>query len=180
MRKGQIRRVNLSLHLTPDQSRADLRAMQQLQKWHQSMDKAASIDDTNMEIRTFHRNVYLAGLQLHLMDPTLCRHVAESLGREELTLAELLGELSPPVAAPVESDSSAEHLAQLQKIHAEIAALKPLMEQQKLALQQLRMAGKMAGAPEPERTANGKEELDLSQVDAPTEKMKKIKQKGIF
>lgn len=176
MRKGQIRRVNLSLHLTPTQSRADLRAMQQLQKWHQSVDNAASIDDTNMEIRTFHRNVYLAGLQLHLMDPALCRHVAESLGREELTLAELLGELMPSEA----EDSSAEHLAQLQKIHAEIAALKPLMEQQKLALQQLRMAGKMAGAPDPERAANGKEELDLSQVDAPTEKMKKVRAKGIF
>lgn len=173
MRKGQIRRVNLSLHLTPTQSRADLRAMQQLQKWHQSVDNAASIDDTNMEIRTFHRNVYLAGLQLHLMDPTLCRHVAESLGREALTLAELLAELMPQTV----DDSSSEHMAQLQKIHAEIAALKPLMEQQKLALQQLRMAGKMA---EPERAANGKEALDLSQVDAPTEKMKKVRAKGIF
>lgn len=173
MRKGQIRRVNLSLHLTPTQSRADLRAMQQLQKWHQSVDNAASIDDTNMEIRTFHRNVYLAGLQLHLMDPALCRHVAESLGREALTLAELLRELMPSET----EDSSAEHLAQLQKIHAEIAALKPLMEQQKLALQQLKMAGKMA---EPERAASGKEALDLSQVDAPTEKMKKVRAKGIF
>lgn len=173
MRKGQIRRVNLSLHLTPDQSRADLRAMQQLQAWHQSMDKAASIDDTNMEIRTFHRNVYLAGLQLHLMDPALCRHVAESLGREELTLAELLGELMPQAV----DDSSSEQMAQLQKIHEEIAALKPLMEQQKLALQQLRMAGKTA---EPERAASGAEERDLSEVDAPTEKMKKVRAKGIF
>lgn len=173
MRKGQIRRVNLSLHLTPDQSRADLRAMQQLQAWHQSMDKATSIDDTNMEIRTFHRNVYLAGLQLHLMDPALCRHVAESLGREELTLAELLGELMPQTV----DDSSSEQMAQLEKIHEEIAALKPLMEQQKLALQQLRMAGKTA---EPERAASGAEERDLSEVDAPTEKMKKVRAKGIF
>lgn len=176
MRKGQIRRVNLSLHLTPDQSRADLRAMQQLQAWHQSMDKAASIDDTNMEIRTFHRNVYLAGLQLHLMDPAACRHVAESLGREELTLAELLGELMPQTV----DDSSNEQMAQLQKIHAEIAALKPLMEQQKLALQQLRLAGKTVGSPEPERAASGAEERDLSEVDAPTEKMKKVRAKGIF
>ena len=176
MRKGQIRRVNLSLHLTPDQSRADLRAMQQLQAWHQSMDKAASIDDTNMEIRTFHRNVYLAGLQLHLMDPALCRHVAESLGREELTLAELLGELMPQTV----DDSSNEQMAQLQKIHAEIAALKPLMEQQKLALQQLRLAGKTAGSPEPERAASGAEERELSEVVAPTEKMKKVRAKGIF
>lgn len=179
MRKGQIRRVNLSLHLTPDQSRADLRAMQQLQKWHQSMDKSASIDDTNMEIRAFHRDVYLAGLQLHLMDPSLCHHVAESLGRETLTLAQLLGELTPQESVPEKAvDTSAEQLAQLQMIRDEVAALKSLLEQQKLTLQQLRMAGKTAA--EPERAASGKEELDLSQVDAPTEKMKKVRQKGIF
>ena len=179
MRKGQIRRVNLSLHLTPGQSRADLRAMQQLQQWHQSMDKTASIDDSNMEIRAFHRDVYLAGLQLHLMDPALCHHVAESLARETLTLGELLGELTPQSAPPKAAEISSEQLAELQKIREEIAALKPLLEQQKLALQQLRMAGKTAGAPEPER-GNSKEELDLSQVDAPTEKMQKIRQKGIF
>lgn len=64
MRKGQIRRVNLSLHLAPEQSRADRRAMQQLQQWHQSVNQSGSIDDSNMEIRAFHRDVYLAGLQL--------------------------------------------------------------------------------------------------------------------
>ncbi|HIE5389984.1 TPA: hypothetical protein ACXNPR_003380 [Enterobacter cancerogenus] len=175
MRKGQIRRVNLSLHLTPDRSRADLRAMQQLQAWHQSMSQSDSIDDTNMEIRAFHRNVYLAGLQLHLLDPTLCRHVAESLGRENLTLAALLAEVQPQP----QSDAASEPLAELQKIREEIAALRPLMEQQKLALQQLRVAAKTASQPAPERSS-GQEEVALSDVDAPTQKMQKVRQKGIF
>ncbi|MFP2422674.1 hypothetical protein ACLEUK_05645 [Pseudescherichia vulneris] len=179
MRNGQIRRVNLSLHLTPEQSRADLRAMQHLQQWHQSLESSAGIDDTNMAIRAFHRDVYLAGLQLHLMDPAVCHHVAESLGRESLSLPALLSELQPQSAPQPPQDTSAEQLAELQKIREEVAALKPLMEQQKLALQQLRMATKNASVSTPERS-NGQEEVALSKVDAPTEKMQKVRQKGIF
>lgn len=175
MRKGQIRRVNLSLHLTPEQSRADLHAMQQLQKWHQSLESAAGIDDANMEIRAFHRNVYLAGLQLHRMDPALCHHVAESLGRENLSLATLLGELQAQPEPERQSESPSAHLEELQKIREEIAALKPLLEQQKLALQQLRMVAKGASAAVPER-----DNVEISPVEAPTEKMQKIRQKGIF
>lgn len=171
MRKGQIRRVNLSLHLTPEQSHADLRAMQQLQQWHQSVNQSASVDDSNMEIRAFHRDVYLAGLQLFLMDPALCHHVAESLGRENLTLVTLLGELQPEL----KPDAPSAQLEELQKIRDEVAALRPLMEQHKLALQQLRLAAKNVSAPAPER-----DNIEVSKVDAPVEKMQKIRQKGIF
>lgn len=171
MRKGQIRRVNLSLHLTPEQSHADLRAMQQLQQWHQSVNQSASVDDSNMEIRAFHRDVYLAGLQLFLMDPALCHHVAESLGRENLTLEKLLSELQPEL----KPDAPSAQLEELQKIRDEVAALRPLMEQHKLALQQLRLAAKNVSAPAPER-----DNIEVSKVDAPVEKMQKIRQKGIF
>lgn len=171
MRKGQIRRVNLSLHLTPEQSHADLRAMQQLQQWHQSVNQSASVDDSNMEIRAFHRDVYLAGLQLFLMDPALCHHVAESLGRENLTLETLLSELQPEL----KPDAPSAQLEELRKIRDEVAALRPLMEQHKLALQQLRLAAKNVSAPAPER-----DNIEVSKVDAPVEKMQKIRQKGIF
>lgn len=171
MHKGQIRRVNLSLHLTPDQSRADLRAMQQLQAWHQSVSQSASVDDSNMAIRAFHRDVYLAGLQLFLLDPALCHHVAESLGRENLTPGTLLDELHPWS----QREAPCAQLAELQKIREEVAALRPLMEQQQHALQQLRLNAKSASAPaaEPERVA-------VSEVSAPVEKMQKVRQKGIF
>lgn len=173
MRNGPIRRVNLSLHLTPEQSHADLRAMKQLQQWHQAVGQSASVDDSNMTIRAFHRDVYLAGLQLFLLDPALCHHVAESLGRENLTLEALLGELQPQ--AQPQPDESSLPLAELQHIRDEIAALRPLMEQQKLALQQLRMSAKSSSAAAPER-----DNVEVSQVDAPVEKMKKVRQKGIF
>ncbi|HFK5799502.1 TPA: hypothetical protein ACG0L7_003383 [Enterobacter hormaechei subsp. oharae] len=171
MRNRQIRRVNLSLHLTPEQSRADLRAMQQLQEWHQSVAPSASVDDANMTIRAFHRDVYLAGLQLFLMDPALCHHVAEALGRENLTLEALLGELQPQA----QRDEPSAQLVELQKIREEVAALKPLMEQQKLALQQLKVAAKRDSTPAPER-----DNVEVSRVDAPVEKMQKVRQKGIF
>ncbi|MEH0888082.1 hypothetical protein [Enterobacter sp. UNJFSC 003] len=171
MRNGQIRRVNLSLHLTPEQSRADLRAMQQLQLWHQSVNQSDSIDDANMEIRAFHRDVYLAGLQLFLMDPAFCHHVAESLGRDNLTLRGLLAEIQPQA----QQDELSVERVELQKIRQELAALKPLMEQQTLALQQLRLSAKSASAAAPEH-----DNIDVSKVDAPVEKMQKIRQKGIF
>jgi len=175
MHKGKIRRVNLSLHLTPEQSHADLRAMQQLQQWHQSVGQSDNVDDSNMTIRAFHRDVYLAGLQLFLMDPARCHHVAESLGRDNLSFETLLEELQPQQQMQPQADESSVQLAELQKIREEIAALRPLMEQQKLALQQLRLTAKSSSPAAAER-----DNVEVSKVDAPLEKMQKIRQKGIF
>lgn len=97
-----IRRVNLSLHLSPEHSRADLRAMLQLKKWHQALNQTGSHPgDASMEMRRFHRNVYLAGLQLQLLDPQLCSHIAEAMGREALTLNELCSELATAQLLPL-------------------------------------------------------------------------------
>ncbi|EMN5249376.1 hypothetical protein [Enterobacter roggenkampii] len=175
MRKGQIRRVNLSLHLTPEQSHADLRAMQQLQQWHRSVGQSDSVDDSNMAIRAFHRDVYLAGLQLFLMDPARCHHVAESLGREDLTFKQLLEELQPQEPSRDKGDESLIVLAELQKIREEITALRPLMERQKLALKQLRMTTRNDNASAPEH-----DNVEVYNVSSAVEKMKKVRKKGIF
>lgn len=219
MSNGQIRRVNLSLHLSPEHSRADLRAMLQLKKWHQELNQAGSpAGDANMEMRRFHRNVYLAGLQLQLLSPQLCNHVAESMGRETLTLETLCDELSTagllplsagPASAQVEEatvssvDFSKQQLRQmralmsealqrqpaatdetsfqeLSQLRSEVAQLKTLLNQQNLLLQQLRMSGR-ATAQATESTKNGvAEELSLDTLSAPAQKMKQIRQKGIF
>lgn len=213
MRSGQMRRVNLSLHLSPEASRADQRAMMQLKTWHEAVQQAGSgVTEANMEIRRFHRHVYLAGLQLHLLKPQLCSRIAESLGRESLTLESLCAELqhdgllpgeapekTPAAAAdfsqqqleqmrtlmkqilpahsPVASDSGcSEETAMLRR---EVAELKTLLEQQHLLLQQLRVSGRSASAQDSTRNAQA-EEVDLSAVDAPTQKMNKVRQKGIF
>ncbi|MEX3020547.1 hypothetical protein AB4K05_13225 [Kluyvera sp. STS39-E] len=223
MNNRHIRRVNLSLHLSPEHSRADLRAMLQLKKWHQELNQTGSHPgDANMEMRRFHRNVYLAGLQLQLLNPQLCSHIAEAMGREKLTLDDLCGELAsaqllpiPQAEAPAPAvapepavssddfskqqlrqmralmsealsrqpaptagdDSSREELALLR---GEVAQLKTLLNQQNLLLQQLRMSGR-GGAAAAENTKSGQaEELDLSTLGAPAQKMKQIRQKGIF
>ena len=216
MSNRQIRRVNLSLHLSPERSRADLRAMLQLKKWYGAVQRDGSdVNDANMEIRQFHRNIYLSGLQLHLLNPQLCSHVAESLSREGLSLESLCAELQESNLLPValmtgdgdaekEKDFSEQQLAQMctlmaqtlqkqqvaaapsdntqheetAKLREEVAQLKVLLEQQHLLLQQLRVTGRTSAA-EPAKSVNA-EEVDLSTVDAPTQKMSKVRQKGIF
>lgn len=214
MSNGQIRRVNLSLHLSPEHSRADLRAMLQLKKWHQELSQAGNpAGDANMEMRRFHRNVYLAGLQLQLLNPQLCSHVAESMGREKLTLEALCSELASaellPIAASAAEQSapnvdfSKQQLRQMRalmseafqrqpapadetshqelgQLRSEVAQLKTLLDQQNLLLQQLRMSGRTA-APMAESAKSGMAEaLALEALAAPVQKMKKIRQKGIF
>lgn len=221
MSNRHIRRVNLSLHLSPEHSRADLRAMLQLKKWHQALNQTDnSPGDACMEMRRFHRNVYLAGLQLHLLNPQLCSHIAESMGREKLTLESLCSELSnarllPPASEPAPApvaeqpapaaDFSKQQLRQmralmsdalqrqatpapqedashqtLNQLRDEIAQLQTLISQQNLLLQQLRVAGHTA-APAAGNTKHGHTEaLDLSTLTAPAQKMKQIRQKGIF
>lgn len=212
MSNRRIRRVDLSLHLSPEQSRADLRAMLQLKKWHQALSQAGSNPgDISMEMRRFHRNVYLAGLQLQLLSPPLCSHIAESLGREALTLEALCSELASgellPAAtasAPEASASSGEFSKQqlrqmralmsdalqrqsapdeasrqaLEQLHSEVAQLKALLDQQNVLLQQLRMSGRAAEAETAKKGLT--ETLDVNALNAPTEKMKQIRKKGIF
>lgn len=209
MSNRQIRRVNLSLHLSPEHSRADLRAMVHLKKWHEEINSAGgNSSDTSMEIRRFHRNVYLAGLQLQMLNPQLCSHIAESIGRETLTLDDLCAELregqllplaAPQPAAAVEHhpEFSKQQLRQMRALmseaaqrreksegdlsamRGEIAQLKSLLEKQNLLLQQLRLSGRAASATESTK-AGVAEEVALSSLENQSQKMKQIRQKGIF
>ncbi|MEE9954450.1 hypothetical protein [Enterobacter genomosp. S] len=218
MSNGPIRRVNFTLHLSPEHSRADMRAMLQLKKWHEAIKlQGSNPEDTQMEMRRFHRNVYLAGLQLQLLNPLLCSHIAESLGREGLTLDTLCQELSSadllPAhgSAPVETDPakanaefSKQQLRQLRalmsdalqrqppaaldeasreeltQLRSEVVYLKTLLDQQTRLLRKLSSGG--AGSVQPtESVKNGQtEEIALSSLNAPAQKMKAIRQKGVF
>ncbi|HEX4503987.1 MAG TPA: hypothetical protein VH187_22945 [Scandinavium sp.] len=219
MSNGPIRQVNFSLHLRPDSSKADERVLSWLNQWHSDL-KQGSDDrnNANMEIRAFHRNVYLAGLQLQLLEPQLCNAIAESISREDMTLPELVGKLvreklmpegvpmaavtggkaseftsqqlsqleqllsqhKPEVAAAPSGDNglSADQQAEFQRVREELNSLKGVLNQQTRLLQQLQRQG--VSAPAEATKGDGTEESDLSALSAPTEKMQKIKQKGIF
>lgn len=218
MSNGPVRRVNFTLYLSPEHSRADRRAVLQLKQWHQAIKlQGGTPEDSQMEMRRFHRTLYLAGLQLQLLNPLLCSHIAESLGREGLTLDGLCQELSSAgllaagEAAPAEreqakdsADFSKQQLRQLRalmcdalqrqppaaldeasreeltQLRSEVVHLKTLLEQQTRLLRKL-SSGASGGAIPAESAKNGQtEEIALSSLSAPAQKMKAIRQKGIF
>lgn len=201
MHNRHLRRVNFSLHLAPEHSRADLHALQQLKRWRDALPQATrDVGEVNRQIRHFHRRVYLAGLQLQLLKPALCSHIAESLGRESLTLDVLCAELrrdgllpdeaaqsgfSDPqlaqmrdlmsrIAAPVAEPATSADAGELAALREEVAGLRVLLQQQTRLLEQLHV-----GQPRSARSAEKvPEEQDAAA--APLEKLKKIRQKGIF
>jgi hypothetical protein len=225
MSNGQTKRIKLTLHLSPADSQADLRAVAKLSQWHGQLQQSVDTrEDVAMDMRTFHRDVYLAGLQLRLLNPQLCHHVAESIGREHLTLPHLVTELvrcdllpkgrSVDAVEKPSEDFSAQQMQQLQKLlqqavpaapaavageaavsqttqemssaqlaefahlRRELVSMRTLLEQQSLQLAQLRRSEK-AVVQDASRSGQA-EEINLAEMDAPTEKMKKIRQKGIF
>ena len=92
-------------------------------------------------------------------------------------MSDALSRLPAPAPAAAADDASREELTLLR---GEVAQLKTLLNQQHLLLQQLRLSGR-AAAPAAENTRSGQtEELDLSTLGAPAQKMKQIRQKGIF
>jgi hypothetical protein len=225
MSNGQTKRIKLTLHLSPADSQADLRAVAKLSQWHGQLQQSVDTrEDVAMDMRTFHRDVYLAGLQLRLLNPQLCHHVAESIGREHLTLPHLVTELvrcdllpkgtsggavekpsedfsaqqmqqlqkllqqavpAAPAAVAVEAavsqttqEMSSAQLAEFAHLRRELVSMRTLLEQQSLQLAQLRRSEK-AVVQDASRSGQA-EEINLAEMDAPTEKMKKIRQKGIF
>jgi hypothetical protein len=213
MHNSRTKRVNFSLHLRPDDSQADQRAFSELRQWHEGLKQSGrSREDMAMEMRGFHRHVYLAGLQLQRLSPRACGHIAESIGRDSLTLPELMDELSAggllpegtptraaasehfseqqleqlqllletvkPAPAKKTSRAEKDNAAELARLREEIEKMNHLLEQQNSQLQQLRR-GEPGAAPV-EASRGGSEEVALSEVAASAEKMKKIRQKGIF
>lgn len=214
MNKRQTKRINFSLYLSPNESQADLRTVTTLQQWHDGLKQDTHHrDDVAMEIRAFHRNVYLAGLQLHLLNPQLCCHVAESIGRQSLTLTELLAELARcellpvgvpesvsgtgefsgqqlkqlrlllgqtipellPTLAVQESNKHTDQQTEFTRLHGELERIRTLLEQQTSTPQPPHRS-------KPVVTTGGSkmEEMSVSKVAAPAEKIKQIRQKGIF
>lgn len=198
MSNGQSKRVNLTLHLNPGDSQADLRTCATLQRWHNKLkQEESSRVDATLIMRAFHRNIYLAGLQLQLLSPQLCHHVAESISRENMTLPDLVTELvrcellpaGTPINTSVSGEFSEQQLKQLQQMntaqHADFSPLcknleqiRTLLENQSLQLAQLSRSD--TTQVQEVTSKGGSEEMDLNEIAVPIEKMKKIRQKGIF
>lgn len=130
MSKRQAKRLNLALYLNPVISDADRVAMDALQHWYEKT-KQSYPDPENADldtvVRIFHHDIYLAGLHLYLINPRLCRFVAEALAQGEISMAALVQQLAacglwPPqeesAGAAAPSTFSAAQLEQLEQLLA--------------------------------------------------------------
>jgi hypothetical protein len=127
MSNGQAKKLNLSLHLDPATSEADSAAIAALQQWYGDTKQHQGEDDNvNMMVRSFHRDVYVAGLHLHRLHPRLCRYVAESLRQGAASVETLMQQLQTCGLLPVASmASNGEHrfsAAQLEQLEQLFAA----------------------------------------------------------
>lgn len=132
MSDQQAKKLNLALHLNPVVSGADRVAMGALQQWYEKTkqsygDQAAP--ELEGVIRTFHHDIYLAGLHLYLINPRLCSHVAQALEQTDQTLDALVRQLtacglwSAPAETPVEKSDSAFSALQLEQLERLLASV---------------------------------------------------------
>lgn len=122
MSNGVAKKLTLALYLNPETSEADRYAVGALQQWYDKAKKSHALaSDLDMVIRLFHRDIYLAGLYLHLLSPRLCRGIAGALDNHNITLATLKQQLDAcglelPLAPQGDNGFSAAQLAQLQQL----------------------------------------------------------------
>lgn len=128
MSDPQAKKLNLPLYLNPVVSAADRVAMGALQQWYEQT-KQSYGDQAGPEldgvIRAFHRDIYLAGLHLYLINPRLCNHVAQALEQTDLTLEALVQQLSACglwTPASETSDATTFSASQLEQLERLLAA----------------------------------------------------------
>ena len=90
MSKSAAKKLNLALYLNPETSEADRYAVGALQQWYDKAKRSHnSNQDLEMVVRLFHRDIYLAGLYLHLLSPRLCKGIGSSLDHHNINLVTL-------------------------------------------------------------------------------------------
>lgn len=164
MSKASAKKLNLALYLNPETSEADRYAVGVLSHWY---NKAKASHDHNqdleMVVRLFHRDIYLAGLYLHRLDPSLCKAVAAALSQDQVTpvgLQQLLQAYG--LGAPVEPQTGSgsgftpAQLQQLQQLLGTNAATPVESElSQQLASQNAKLEQLLAGQVAPAAPVDG-------------------------
>jgi hypothetical protein len=205
MSSGVARKLNLALYLNPETSEADHFAVGALREWYEKAKRSHS-DRTSLEmvVRLFHRDIYLAGLYIHLLNPRLSRSLSVALDSESLTPTAFwrqlhacgLSEDGSEATTAAEVLFSPSQLTQLQQLLAEqnahiVAVQQELQQLRQLADSQARQLKRLQGQPlastDPgsgtqisESRGTSLESTDLSELMRPSAQLKKIKQKGLF
>lgn len=205
MSNGVARKLNLALYLNPETSEADRFAVGALREWYDKA-KRSHADRTSLEmvVRLFHRDIYLAGLYVHLLNPRLSRSLSVALDTENLTPTAFWRQLhacglsddGSEASTAEEALFSPSQLTQLQQLLAEqnahiVAVQQELQQLRQLADNQARQLKRLQGQPQSSATPGAGtqiseskgtsfESTDLSELMPPSAQLKKIKQKGLF
>ncbi len=205
MSNGVARKLNLALYLNPETSDADRFAVGALREWYDKA-KRSHTDRISLEmvVRLFHRDIYLAGLYVHLLNPRLSRSLSVALDSENLTSTAFwrhlhacgLSDDGSEASTAEEALFSPSQLTQLQQLLAEqnahiVAVQQELQQLRQLADNQARQLKRLQGqalnaaAPDSgtqisESKGTSFESTDLSELMPPSAQLKKIKQKGLF
>ena len=205
MSNGVARKLNLALYLNPETSEADRFAVDALRDWYDKA-KRSHPDRTSLEmvVRLFHRDIYLAGLCIHLLNPRLSRSLSVALDSDNLTPTAFWRQLhacglsddGSEASTAEEALFSPSQLTQLQQLLAEqnahiVAVQQELQQLRQLADNQARQLKRLQGQPPSsaaqssgtqisENKGTSFESTDLSELMPPSAQLKKIKQKGLF
>lgn len=192
------KRLSLMLTLNPALSEADRFAIRALKRWYQQAKHSHEVEeDLQATVKKFHRDIYLSGLFLHLLNPGLASNLANLLTEEDVSLQTLLYQLNSmgfAVSETTPADDTREQLEQIQAaiaeqqqgdafstLMAQLQALTSLVEAQQNQLQRLttRTSAVAASSATEKRLSEQKEAHELPEAEV-RDQMKKIKQKGIF
>lgn len=210
MAEAPAKKLKLPLYLNPVVSQADQLAMTALEHWYEQTRQSCGGAGPELEslIREFHRDLYLSGLHLYLINPRLCRHVAEALqekptiealdrelkacglwvdGQEAANsnvfsseqLEQLQNLLGGLNPSPGSSHDSTELLLQMTAMGSELKQLRALVEEQSKQLRRIKAAAPAEPAP-PIQNEDGTEEMDVSEMADQMEKIHEIRKKGVF
>lgn len=211
MAEAPAKKLKLPLYLNPVVSQADQVAMAALEQWYEQTRQSCGGPGAELEalIREFHRDLYLSGLHLYLINPRLCRHVAEALevepsaaaldrelkacglwpegeaaqpGSETFSpaqLEQLQNLLSASNPSTADTRDSSALLRQMTAMESELKQLRELVEAQSKQLRRINTAAP-AEAVRPIQKDDGAEEMDVSDMAGQMEKIHQIRKKGVF
>jgi len=89
---SKLKRVNYSIYLNPVNSLSDRYAVGIMQKWVNERKDMLDNPDDGLNLHNslhMHKNIYLSGMFLHLLSPTLSAGLASSLGDDSIKMATL-------------------------------------------------------------------------------------------
>ncbi len=119
---SQLKRMTFSIFMDPGALESDRYAAGILQSWYQRARKIQDdVEEFDFSKSRFHKDIYLSGMFLYVLAPSLCKGMANAFGPEQVNLSTLrhvfascgfdLGEGSAPVATDTLIDEIVARLA---------------------------------------------------------------------